>query len=165
MIWTVRSLCLVACLAACLAACDSDGSTAGMDAADAPSSEFIVVEELSVPVSSAGVSSVRELVAGVTYRLRASGTYTAALDTLGDAEYFGFNSGTPTDTLSNVDVGLAVNDLAVDATRTLKWGPYTETHVYELDFVGTGATIVAQLHDKPYSDNTGSLTLTILRRR
>ena len=165
MIRAVRSLCLVAFFVACLAACGSDGSPAGMDAPDAPSSEWIVVEEFSVPVSSATVTSVNVLQAGVTYRLRASGTYTAALDTLGDAEYFGFNAGAPTDALPNVDVGLAINDMTVDPTRTPKWGPYTDTHIYELDFVGTGTTITAQLHDATYANNTGSLTLTILRRR
>ncbi|HWO19390.1 MAG TPA: hypothetical protein VNO30_11465 [Kofleriaceae bacterium] len=160
----MRSLCL-ACLVTCLAACDPDGNPAGMDAPDAPTSEWIVVEELSVPVSSAGVNSVRELTAGVAYRLRATGTYTAALDTLGDAEYTGFNSGKPEDTLGNVDVGLAVNDTIVDGTRAIKWGPYTETHVYEIDFVGTGVPIIAQLHDTTYANNVGSLTLTILKRR
>ena len=163
MIWTVRALSL-ACLVTCLAACDPDGSSAGMDAPDAPTSEWIVVEEISVPVSSAGVTSVRELTAGVSYRLRATGTYTAALDTIGDAEYT-FNAGKPEDTLANVDVGLAVNDLVVDGTRAIKWGPYTDTHVYEIDFIGTGSPIAAQLHDTTYANNTGSLTLTILKRR
>jgi hypothetical protein len=136
-----------------------------MDApADTPSSEWIVVEELSVPVSSASVLSTRELLAGVTYRLRASGTYFAALDTPGDAEYFDFTAGPPTDTLSGVDLGRAVNDATVDATRMPKWGAYNATHIYEIEWVGNGSTITAQLHDATYGNNTGSLTLTILAR-
>jgi hypothetical protein len=135
-----------------------------MDAPDAPPSEWIVVEELSIPVSSASVISARDLVAGVSYRLRASGTYFAADNTLGDAEYFGFNAGAPTDALSGIDVGLAVNDAMVDSTRMPKWGAYKDTHVYEIDWVGNGTVITVQLHDATYGNNTGSLTLTILAR-
>ena len=151
------------CLLACLAACDSDDPP-GMDGGIDAGGEFIVVEEISVPVSSGTVASANELLAGVTYRLRASGTYNAAQDTFGDAEYIGF-TGTPADTVSGVDVGLAVNDITVDGTRTPKWGAYRDSHVYEVDFVGNGTPIVAQLHDATYGNNTGSLTLTILRRR
>lgn len=135
-----------------------------MDAADAPSTEWIVLDELSVPVSSASVASARELRAGVSYLLRASGTYTSAANTLGDAEYFGFNAGMPVDTLGSVDVGLAVNDLVVDSNRVPKWGGYKDTHIYEVEFIGTGSPITAQLHDATYGNNTGSLTLTILMR-
>jgi hypothetical protein len=157
----VRSLCLLACLAAC----GSDGPPAGVDAADAATSEWVVVEELSIPVSSAAVTSVVELQAGVPYRLRASGTYSAALDTPGDAEYFGFSTGTPTDTLSGVDVGLAVNDTTVDGLRMPRWGAYNDTHVYEVDWVGAAGAITVQLHDATYGNNTGSLTLAILAHR
>lgn len=135
-----------------------------MDAADAPSSEWIVLDELSVPVSSAAVSSARELRAGVSYLLRASGTYFSAANTLADAEYFGFNNGMPVDTLSGIDVGLAVNDTVVDGNRVPKWGAYKDTHIYEIEFIGTGTQISAQLHDATYGNNTGSLTLTILTR-
>jgi hypothetical protein len=156
----VRFLCLLACLAA---ACDDDPPR--MDAGiDAPG-EFVVLEEISVPVSSGTVPSANELLAGVTYRLRASGTFNAGVDTFGDAEYIGFTTGTPIDTQSGIDIGLAVNDTVVDGARMPKWGAYSDSHVYEVDFVGKGVPIVVQFHDATYGNNTGSLTLTILRRR
>jgi hypothetical protein len=151
---------LLACLAA---ACDDDPP--GMDAGIDAGGEFVVLEEISVPVSSGTVPSANELLAGVTYRLRASGTFNAGQDTFGDAEYIGFTTGTPVDTQSGIDIGLAVNDTVVDGTRMPKWGAYRDTHVYEADFVGNGTPIVAQFHDATYGNNNGSLTLTILRRR
>jgi hypothetical protein len=145
---------------ACLAACNGDEPR---DDAKIPDGPAGMLEELSIPVGGTVVSSTVVLQSGVRYRLRASGTYfyAAAQNVLGDAEYFGFNAGGPTDTEAGVDVGLAVNDSVVDANRMPKWGAYTDTHVYEVEWTGAGATIDVQLHDGNYSNNVGSLTVAI----
>src|SRR5262245_21408804 len=81
---------------ACLAACNGDEPRVDAKLADGPAG---VLEELSIPVGGTVVTSTVVLQAGVRYRLRASGTYFYAFaqNVLGDAEYFGFNTGGPTD--------------------------------------------------------------------
>ncbi|HSJ99773.1 MAG TPA: hypothetical protein VK932_00975 [Kofleriaceae bacterium] len=155
----MRSLCSLALLAACT----FDSPKLGVDGAPPDGGgEWTVVETLMVPVRGETVTSKRVLQQGVGYRLRASGTAYVALQTLGDAEYYNFNNGSPVDGAVNIDVGLAVNDSTIDATRTPRWGAYTDTHVYEVDWTGDGAPIVAQFHDGNTANNDGMLTLEIL---
>lgn len=140
-----------------------DAQSVVTDAApDAPPLAWVAVESITVPVNGTQVMSAMTMQSGVAYRLRASGTFVIQSEsgTQGDAEWWNFAS--LQDGVSGVDVGLAVNDTAVNTTRTPKWGAYQSSHVYEVDWTGNGARLVAMLHDGNYGNNTGSLTLTIL---
>jgi hypothetical protein len=156
----MRSLCSLALLAACT----FDSPKLGVDGAppDSGGGEWTVVDTLVVSVRGEPITSTFVLQQGGRYRLRASGTAYVAAQTLGDAEYYNFNNGAPIDGAVGVDVGLAVNDSTIDATRTPRWGAYTDTHVYEVDWTGDGVAIVAQFHDGNTSNNDGTLTLEIL---
>jgi hypothetical protein len=168
MIEAVRPLCLLACLAGCSfsspkASPDADdgGDGGGIDSGG----QWVVVETLTIPADGTEVPSTTVLQAGVGYQLRAMGTYTFKLNpvpSMGDAEYVGFDINALMDSVSGVDVGLAVNDTTVDSNRTPRWGQYTNTHVYEAPWIGDGAVITAKLHDGQYADNSGTLTLQIL---
>jgi hypothetical protein len=155
----MRSLCSLALLAAC-----TFGSPKlGADGAPPDGGgEWTVVEALVVSVRGETVTSTFVLQQGVRYRLRASGMAYVALQTFGDAEYYNFNNGPPIDGAVGIDVGLAVNDSTIDATRTPRWGAYSDTHVYEVEWTGDGASIVAQFHDGNTANNSGTLTLEIL---
>jgi hypothetical protein len=163
MIRPMRSLCSLACLAACTFDAPKVGNGSGVDAQPPDTREpmWVMVEELTVPVTGATVRSKLALQAGVGYRLRASGTFYIALDTLGDAEYYDFNNGPPIDGASGTDVGIAVNDAIVNNTRTPRWGAYNEQHSYEVEWMGDGAPINVQLHDGNYGNNVGMLKLEI----
>jgi hypothetical protein len=169
MIRGMRPRCLLACLAACtFAACTFSAPKLDADAAPGDGDGggvWTVVEELTVPVRGEMVTSTVVLQAGVGYRLRASGTCYVALQTLGDAEYYDFPDPPVDGTVGGVDVGLAVNDSIIDGTRTPRWGAYSDTHVYEVEWMGNGAPIVAQFHDGNTSNNGGMLTLAILALR
>jgi hypothetical protein len=156
---TMRSLCSLALIAACT----FDSPKLGGDGAPPDGGgTWTVVEELMVPVRGETVTSKLVLQQGVRYRLRASGMAFVALQTFGDAEYYNFNNGPPVDGAVGIDIGLAVNDSTIDATRTPRWGAYSDTHVYEVAWTGDGAPIVAQFHDGNSANHIGTLTLAIL---
>lgn len=167
MIRGMRSLCPLACLATCtFAACTFSAPKLDADAAPADGDrdsggEWTVVEELTVSARGEPVTSTTVLRDGIGYRLRASGTCYVVLQTLGDAEYYDFPNSL-IDGVSGVDIGLAVNDSTINATRTPRWGAYNDTHVYEVAWTGNGAPIVAQFHDGNTVNNAGTLTLAIL---
>lgn len=100
------------------------------------------------------------LQAGVTYRLRASGTANVIDGIEGDSEYYDFAN--PKDNACCEDVGIGIDDPIVDTSTTPDWGPYNATHVYEIAWIGTGATITAAYQDTVYGNNTGNLMLEIL---
>jgi len=160
----MRLLCPLACLAACTFSSPHGGSDAGGDDVDARDPSWVAIDTLTVPADGTAITSKVTLQAGVTYLLRASGTYYYDIQRLGDAEYFeGTVLGTHFDGESGVDVGLAVNDTLVDMDRTPKWGPYNDTHIYEVEWPGAGTPITAQLHDGQYTINSGALGLLILK--
>ena len=82
-----------------------------------------------------------------------------------DADYLDVNMMTPLDAIPGVDVGIAINDSLVDMTTSPNWGPYTPSHVYEIQFAATGARIAVAYHDGLYANNSGSLTLEILEEQ
>ncbi|HUS31828.1 MAG TPA: hypothetical protein VMZ53_25180 [Kofleriaceae bacterium] len=126
---------------------------------------WVVIETLTVPVNGQSVTSQTALANGVTYHLRASGTWViqSTPGTQADAEFWDFtNTAGPQEGVTGVDCGLAVDDTTVDTNKTPKWGAYSASHTYEIDWVGDGTTIVALMHDGNYSNNTGSLSLAIL---
>ncbi len=143
-----------------------DGAAGEPDAAP-PTPTYQIIETLTVAVNGSSTVSTTVLNSGETYRLRVSGTFIISTGNQweADAEYFDFGNlpSSLQDTVTGVDNGVAVDDTTVNSTRTPQWGAYQADHVYEIDFVGKGATISTNLHDGNYSNNTGSLTLDILR--
>jgi hypothetical protein len=132
-----------------------------------------LLETVTVPcTSSKAVKSKTTLKVGVQYRLRASGTCLNGQYPL-DAEYanFAYDPTDPTNLTSitdrcganyaNTEWGIGIDDPTIDSTKTPKWGTYTPTHVYEIDFAGKGAPISLNFHDCRYDDNAGSLTVEI----
>jgi len=142
--------------------------SASVDAAidtppDAPAT-WVTVETLTIPCLNQGVPSITVLASGVTYHLRASGecvTNTSS-GSKSDAEYIGYNITQAVDVYSGVDYGIAINDLSEGATKQPHWGDYVATHMYEVSWVGAGATITAEYHDADNSNNSGSLSLEIV---
>lgn len=144
-----------------------DGSTtAGVDAD--PSVE-VLVDTLTIPAVGTEVDSDVALLAGVTYRLVASGIVTVSNSSGGwsaDAEYFWEN-----DQASTVydgqggdpplDVGLAIDDNDIDAPKTPDWGPPRSDHTYDALWPGDGSKITAQFHEGNWDNNSGELTLEI----
>lgn len=133
---------------------------------------WTVIETLTVPVDpvmgiSAKTTSTTVLQAGVVYHLRASGTWIIQSDaippTQADAEWWSFSA--PVEGVAGTDVGLGIDDAAALDPKQPKWGPYTDTHVYEVEWVGAGKTIDANIHDQRYDNDSGFLTLEILELR
>lgn len=141
--------------------CDGDGA---ID--ETPCS----LETMIVPtdVEQLAPYSNTSLVAGKTYRLRASGSFLIAHNTLGDAEYALIPGGeirnrcggSPT----GLDFGIAVDHWDSDGSNKFppSWGPYNPAHVYEISYVGQGAPIRVYFTDCGHSDNVGTLRLEII---
>jgi hypothetical protein len=124
-----------------------------------------VLESIIVPVGGISVTSTTVLEPGVTYQLRASGTFSIGGpgDGLADTEYQNFLAPSGMcDAPDNTDVGIGVNDTVNDTSKFPFWGPYNPTHVYTIDYVGQGARIRLNYHDCWYFDNIGSLKVEIL---
>jgi hypothetical protein len=141
-----------------------DGSIRDVAAGDvATSPSWVAIESLIVPATGAQVLSKTALANGVEYRLRATGTWVIQSNvdppSLADAEWWNFSDPT---TGEGLDVGLAIDDLALDDSKQPDWGPYNSTHEYEVTWTGDGSTISANIHDNNYGNDSGSLTLTIL---
>ena len=160
----------VAALAGALIA-GSAGGHAGTDDSEPPSGH-VLLDTVVVPVNTvSAVSSMATLASGVTYRLRATGTAEVGSG-LGnpdaDAEYaFNPDHSTSFDLvcagLESTDLGIGVDDTALDAFKSPKWGPLSATHRYETNFVGKGARIRLNFHECPnsYDDNFGALTVHV----
>ena len=123
-----------------------------------------VVETLMLPTcctaSATMISSSMVPPAGVSYRLRVSGTF---ICTFGgepaDAEYW---NRSPMDFADAIDFGVAIDDVLVDGAKTPRWGAYSAASTYETTYVGTGQPLRAILYDSQYDNNKGNLVLEIL---
>jgi len=126
---------------------------------------FTALETLVVPVDGSSVSSVAVLSSSGTYRLRASGVITCGGvgDQMGDAEYHDFTNPTDNNSLNGLDYGISI-DSPVVGQKTIHWGAYTPTHVYEVDYVGRDQVVSANLHDGQYTDNSGTFMVTVLQQ-
>jgi hypothetical protein len=62
---------------------------------------------------------------------------------------------------TTVDVGLAINDVVVDADTNPDWGAFAAAHAYAWTYVGEGTPITAQYHDLNAGNNSGSLSLDV----
>ena len=128
-----------------------------------------LLETVTVPVDGSPVVSATVLEAGIRYRLRASGTFFIGGPGFADAEY-AFNSSLSTiinncfGLPSETDLGIAINDTVIDNSKLPFWGTFDFAHVYTIDMVGQGARINLNYHDCFYPDNSGSLTVEILRQ-
>lgn len=143
---------------------DAAIADAAIDAPPDAAPMWIDIETLQVPCANQPVSSTSVLTAGVTYRLRVSTTCTlnVANGSLGDAEYYQWNIAPVADTSMGIDVGLAIDDTVVDGNRQPRWGAFTMSHAYQVDWVAAGGPLTAHFHDSNYSNNAGTLTLTIV---
>lgn len=124
------------------------------------------LETISVPTNGSVVTSTTTLQSGVSYQLRASGTFTAGGPcTSADADYYLCT--TATDFYScngeSWDMGIGINSSGNTTTKSPSWGPYNSSHIYTINFVGQGAPITFRYHDCSVADNSGSLTVEILR--
>lgn len=138
------------------------GGSTGGGGTGGTSPTWQLVDTLVVPTDGSDVTSGYVLQNGVTYRLRASGTFDCTGNgTVCDAEYV---YRPPEDDMAGtVDFGIGINDPIVDGTTPPDWGAYTSTHIYEVSWDGTGAVITAKLHDPNYGNNSGGpLTVEIL---
>lgn len=122
-----------------------------------------IVEEIEIPSDCKAVTSDAPLDDGLSYQLIASGVIVLADGVEGDAEYFwsvrpppNIRTGT-----ADVDMGVAIDDLVIDAIRAPDWGAYRSDHRYEVEFIGTGAPINVQFHDSGCANNDGTLWLAI----
>ncbi len=116
---------------------------------------------ISVPVDLSTVTSTTVLASGVSYKIRASGTFFIGGpgDGLADAEYFDFTN--PTDECCGMDIGLAINmPTSPTPDKFPFWGDYNPSHVYTIDFVGQGAPISLSYRDGD-RNNTGFLTVEV----
>jgi hypothetical protein len=127
----------------------------------------VTLEVLSVPGDGRIVLSRTSLERGVTYMLRASGMLPIGGAGYGDAEYnFDIGAATGLDSCQvgdPVDIGIGVNDAVNSGRKFPSWGPYNSAHVYTVQFVGLGAPVALNYHDCAYQDNSGSLTVEIIR--
>ena len=69
---------------------------------------------------------------------------------------------TGVDVDSGIDAGLSIDDPMVDGSKSAKWGAYNASHVYETQFIGKGRPAQLRMHDGDYSDNSGSVLVTII---
>lgn len=114
--------------------------------------------ELQIDANNAGnTSSEIQFVEGLTYRIIASGTYkrSGSNQQLNDAAY------STDDGWQTVKPYVDTNGLYMNNEK-LPELPYSPTHVYIWDIVGDGSTPFFKIMDTAYSDNSGSLSLTII---
>jgi hypothetical protein len=120
-----------------------------------------VVETLLIDTAKSTPMTSMALASGVTYRLRASGEATVIDGQPGDAEYWDYANNAPRDSGCCEDVGIGIDDPVIDLDTRPDWGPYNPDHIYEIEWMGTGAPIQAQYQDTFYGNNVGELTLEI----
>ena len=122
-----------------------------------------LLETVIVAVDGKSTESSTVLQFGIAYKIRASGTM--GIDNqplrLADSEYQRFEDPQDNTKTNNVDLGIGINDTENDDDKFPKWGPYQDSHIYVIDFVGEGLTVSFNFHDSFYADNSGSLTVEI----
>lgn len=121
-----------------------------------------LVAQLSVGGNGAIVQTP-VLIQGQAYTFQASGA--AALSSVFsfDADFIFANAdpSTGVDVDSGIDAGLSIDDPTIDDNKSPKWGAYNPNHVYETQFIGKGAPAQLRMHDGNFTDNSGSVLVTI----
>jgi len=135
--------------------------------------EPFLIDTITVPSNGSVVNSSVILENGKQYLLKASGTYEywpAQLPSAGiaDAKYSlrpegSFNPGPGPQWINGDDLPSPwTNYLEVLVNNApLAWGIYNSSHVYSVNYTGTGNTINFKILDDYYGDNSGSLTVQI----
>lgn len=128
--------------------------------------DFELLETIIVPTNRSSVVSKTRLIKGITYKLRASGSFSIGGPGYGDAEYAYNPSFTVVikncyDSQNGTDLGLGINDDTIDNKKFPYWGKFNPAHIYIKDFVGQGKPITLNYHDCNYGDNSGSLKIEI----
>ena len=134
-----------------------------------------LLETVAVPSNGSTVLSTNVLENGVTYILKASGTYTywpAQLPEAGiaDAEYSlrpegNNNPGPGPQWISGDDLDSPWEnylEVKVDG-NPVDWGLFNTDHVYEIVLVGTGSQVDFRILDSYYPDNSGELQVEIYK--
>lgn len=121
-----------------------------------------LLETLTVDAQGADVVSVTTLAGGSRYQIEVSGTFSAGADITADAEYSsGPDSFAWQDLVEKYeDEGEGLLELRIDG-NFVEWGPFNSNHVYTLDIIGRGSTIVLDIYDIYYPNNSGTLTADI----
>jgi len=145
-----------------------DVPVAPIDAPPDAAPVWTTIETVMVPCRGQVQTTATALMAGETYRLRASGTCIAntASNSAADAEYLGWNvnpGGFAEDASDGDDVGIAVNKIGNGSAKLPRWGAFTLTHIYEAMFVGLGATVTVAFQGGDLSNNSGMLSVAIQR--
>jgi len=129
----------------------------------APTS-YTLLETLSVPAQNVPlVTSTSTLLSSRNFRFEVSGTYSAGAGITADAEYSsGPDSYVWQDLVEKYEgYGEGLLELMVDGS-IVEWGNYSSSHVYTLDYPGTGSTVSFQIYDLGGgTNNSGSLTVKI----
>lgn len=106
---------------------------------------YDLIDTIVVPTNGTAASSSISLDSGVSYKLRAAGTFVTGSGVFGDAEYL-FGVVGPADYcinggLSYCDYGIAIDDPTVGGLKLPYWGTYDASHQYTIDFVGLGTQL------------------------
>ncbi len=125
-----------------------------------PPPGFVLQETIDpVPITAGAVSSSTTLLNGVEYKIRVSGIFFIGGPGHADAEwaFTPANTGEIDHAGNNpalVDLGVGINDAAVDNDKQPEYGAFATNHIYEVDFTGLGSTIDVNYHDSNYGDNS-----------
>jgi hypothetical protein len=123
--------------------------------------DMFSVPALNTPVVTSSVS----LSSGTWYRFEVSGTYNAGDSITADAEYSYRPVGPGThvwqEPVENYEsYGPDLLDLMVN-NGFVDWGPYNDSHIYTVDFMGLGNAVTFQINDFYPSNDSGNLNVKI----
>ncbi|MBW2971337.1 hypothetical protein KY320_04215, partial [Candidatus Woesearchaeota archaeon] len=123
------------------------------------------IETVEVPANLAtNTLSTSTLELGKDYFLKAYGTADAGDSIEFDAKY-SFRTGSSlewTDAVSTYEsYGTELLDLYVDGMN-VDWGDYSEEHIYQIPYAGTGNQAAFKIYDVYYPNNVGSLSVDII---
>jgi hypothetical protein len=138
-----------------------DGSSSGSGSGGPTGWSYVEVDAVSVPSDGNEVESHISLNSGGQYEIVASGYCTIGNGALGytDASWTGFGK-MPIDlsqtSPSGLQYGVFING------SDPGWGAYQSSHVYTINYTGSGGQLSFYFSDDYYPDNSGSIGVTIL---
>ena len=135
-----------------------------LDIADGAFDGYELVETVVVPATSLTPTlSVAVLEAETIYQLTASGTADAGDGITFDAQYATTDGTTWTDLVPGYeDQGTGLLNLYVDGVD-IGWGAFNAAHSYTIEYTGTGAEVAFHIFDIYPANNTGGLSVDILK--
>jgi hypothetical protein len=147
-------------------------------------SGYTLEDTILIPSDGSPVQSKIILTNEISYKIRASGEIPVGGPAMvgqsyGDTEYLFKHTeeGTHIPAYTNTpsitsecpgrtgptDMGIGIDDQQYDYDKFPFWGPFENSHVYSIDFVGKGAPIILNYHDCLYGDNFGRLKIEIFK--